>query len=193
MLHPQHRSPVHKNMFTSIGIDPNTLYPRVLPRPAPLSYTPSCPAHRFMPPLNFARDEKRTVPGGTGTEEGGEEEGGEGEGVRVKEEFVSEEMEDLLDSLTPIYDQLRLVKGWWILEVLPYKHRYQKMDNTWTKSKGINLGFPRIIPKQERMGVKVHRTVKIRMEATGLFEDKSKALKKYVPAAKLDVEPSWVG
>jgi hypothetical protein len=131
----------HKNMFTSIGIDPNTLHPHVLPRPAPLTYTPSCPAHRFMPPLNFARDEKRTVPGGTGTETG-DGDGGEGEGEeggevgKVKEAFVSEEMEDLLDSLTPIYDQLRMVKGWWVLEVLPYKHRYQKMDNQWTQSKG---------------------------------------------------------
>jgi hypothetical protein len=50
------------------------------------------------------------------------------------------------------------------------------------------MGGPRIIPKQQKIGVKVHRSVKIRMEADGLFKDR-----KYTPAAKLDVEPVWVG
>jgi hypothetical protein len=53
--------------------------------------------------------------------------------------------------------------------------------------RSINFGGPRIIPKQHQIGVKVHRSVKIRMEAPELFKDK-----KYMPAAKLDIEPVWI-
>lgn len=56
----------------------------------------------------------------------------------------------------------------------------------------VNLGGPRIIPKQQALGVKVHRSVKIRMAAEGLFQDGSKKARKYVPAAKWDMEPDWV-
>jgi hypothetical protein len=196
----------HKNVFTSIGIDPNTLYPRVLPHPAPLTYTPSCPTHQFTSPLNFARDKKRTVPCGTGTGDGGK-----GAVEKVKEEFVSEEMEGLLGSLAPVCDWLRMVEGWWVLEVLLYN---QKMDNTWTQSKGyvttlsFHLSFrlmsitdyyPFLLDYlwvgQDQPGLSAHhprrwalksRTVKILMEATGLFKDNGKEWKKYEPAAKLD-------
>jgi len=112
----------------------------------------------------------------------------------------------MLDALTPIYDQLKLVKGWWFLELLPNKQRYQKEDDSWTHTlryvKIILLSWihllilddvvstlvvPRHIPKQSKIGVKVHRSVKIRMEAEKLFKDKN-----YSPAAKWDVEPTWV-
>jgi len=156
----------HKNMFKDIGMDPDTLYPRVLARPPAIPYTPDCLAHKYDIPVNFAKNNKGTV--------------------KEKEPFISEEHEDLLDSLTPIYDQLRLAKGWWVLEVVPYKHRYQKADDSWMNIRGINLGSPRIIPTQQQLGVKIHRTVKIRMEAPNLFKDK-----KYAPAAKLDIEPVW--
>ena len=43
----------------------------------------------------------------------------------------SEEEEDLLDVLSPKYDQLRIKKGWWVLELLPMKLRYQRGDNQW--------------------------------------------------------------
>ena len=49
----------------------------------------------------------------------------------MEKEVASEEMEGLLDSLTPIYNQLRMVEGWLVLEVLLlYKYLYQKTDNT---------------------------------------------------------------
>lgn len=54
----------------------------------------------------------------------------------------------------------------------------------------INLGRARTIPDQTQNGVKVHRTVKIRMDAGaggGFFKDKG-----YVPAVEFEVEPSWV-
>ena len=47
---------------------------------------------------------------------------------------MSEEEEDLFDALSPIYDQLKLAKPWWVLEFLPMKHRMQKEDGTWGRS-----------------------------------------------------------
>ncbi|KIM78387.1 hypothetical protein PILCRDRAFT_75759 [Piloderma croceum F 1598] len=157
----------HKTMFKDIGLDPDTLYPDVLPRPAPVPYTPDCLARKYKDPINFAANDGVTV--------------------KRKEAFINEEEEDLLDALTPIYDQLKLEKGWWILEVLPNIRRYQKEDDTWTHTLSINFGRPRIIPKQSKLGVKVHRSVKTRMDVKKLFKDKD-----YSPAAKWGVEPTWV-
>lgn len=106
----------HKNMFKSIGLDPDTLYPYVKPRPPPIRYTPGCLAHQFDPPINSAKDYKQTV--------------------KFEAPFESEEMEDMLDSLTPIYDQLRMSRGWWILEIIPNIHHHQKDDNSWSKVTG---------------------------------------------------------
>jgi hypothetical protein len=48
------------------------------------------------------------------------------------------------------------------------------------------MGEGRHVPRQRKVGVKVHRSVKIRMEADGLEGGK------YWPKAKLKVEPEWV-
>ena len=178
----------HKNMFKDIGMDPDTLYPQVRARPPAIPYTPDCLAHNYKEPVNFAKNGKGTI--------------------TDSEPFISEEHEDLLDSLAPIYDQLRLAKWWWILEVVPYRHRYQRPDDKWHVSRGyvggimlilcellirllcsVNFGGPRVIPGQQELGVKVHRTVKTRMDAPDpeLFKDKG-----YKPAAKVDIEPIWV-
>jgi hypothetical protein len=101
----------HKNMFKSIGMDPATLYPHVILRPPPVPYTPGCLAHKYDVPINYAINYKETI--------------------KVQEPFINEEEEDLLDVLTPIYDQLKLVKGWWVLELMPNKQRYQKEDDSW--------------------------------------------------------------
>ncbi|KAG2009460.1 hypothetical protein CC2G_012394 [Coprinopsis cinerea AmutBmut pab1-1] len=55
-----------------------------------------------------------------------------------------------------------------------------------------NLARPRFIPKQRTNGVKVHRSVKLRMETE--YEEEKKRLKgkKYQPKAVLRVEPTWV-
>ncbi len=46
---------------------------------------------------------------------------------------TTEEEEDILDTLCPMYDELKIAPGWWILELIPTKLRYQKGDNTWAK------------------------------------------------------------
>ena len=103
----------HKNQFKNIGLDPDTLYPHVLPRPPPIEYTPDRVLPRFDPAINFAKNDKNTIV--------------------VDEPFKNEEEEDLLDVLTPMYDQLKLAKGWWVLECVPSTHRYQRHDDTWKR------------------------------------------------------------
>ena len=55
-----------------------------------------------------------------------------------------------------------------------------------------NLARPRFIPKQKSNGFKVHRSVKMRMEAG--FEDEAgrQAGKKYKPKPHFAVEPIWI-
>ncbi|KAL4070335.1 hypothetical protein J3A83DRAFT_3177617 [Scleroderma citrinum] len=155
----------HSSMFHEIGLDPETLYPHVLKRPEAIyGDAPEVDCNEELGP------EKPVIqcdPNGT---------------------FVNEEYEDLSDALSPTYDQLRIAPHWWVLEVLPQKHQFQKEDGTWHKKLLFNKGRGRRIPQQDLKGVqiKVHRTVKIRMEADGLLGGK------YWPKAKLKIEPLWV-
>ena len=48
------------------------------------------------------------------------------------------------------------------------------------------MGRGRHIPLQRKNGVKIHRSVRIRMAAQGLADEN------YVPMANLKVEPTWV-
>jgi hypothetical protein len=45
--------------------------------------------------------------------------------------MLTEEEEDLEDALCPIYDQLKLKKSWWALEILPVRHRVQRENGSW--------------------------------------------------------------
>ncbi|KAI6024564.1 hypothetical protein EDC04DRAFT_2573941 [Pisolithus marmoratus] len=97
--------------------------------------------------------------------------------------FVSEEIEDLNDALSPIYDQLKIAPSWWLLELLPLLRRYpRESDGAWVKGISLHLGRARNIPV--RRTLRIHRTVKTRMEA--LPEGK------YYPKARLRSEPQWV-
>jgi hypothetical protein len=94
----------HADMLRLLGMDPATLYPRVLPRPA-------LPSTLQAPP-------RRTASTGTSL---------------VDCDFRNEEEEDLADALSPINDELQRRKIWWILEWLPQKLRFQEKDDSWTK------------------------------------------------------------
>lgn len=100
---------------------------------------------------------------------------------------LSEQEIELGDALSPIYDQLKQFPLWWILELLPFTHIHQRDDNSWTRFYAWNLGRGRRIPRQNLYGVKVHRSVKTRLEAS--YADK----KKYSPKAKLHLDKIiWV-
>jgi len=92
----------------------------------------------------------------------------------------SEASETLKDAVAELFDQLRIKWLWWILELLPMSHRYQKKDKTWGRYFGFNLAQPRFIPKQ-KAGFFVHSSVKLRMELTN-----------YKPRPEFRQNPTWV-
>ncbi|KAG6810246.1 hypothetical protein H0H93_015106, partial [Arthromyces matolae] len=135
----------------NIGLDPASVYPSVQTRPPPL-------------PVGNARIQ--SIPSTTSAND---TDSGANALVQIT---MSEEEHELLDALSPLYDQLELAKGWWILEVLPLKRPFQRSNNSWAAEYWPNLGNPRFIPQQKKRTIKVHRSVKMRMEAE--YEDGSK-------------------
>ncbi|KAF7290730.1 DUF2235 domain-containing protein [Mycena indigotica] len=79
-----------------------------------------------------------------------------------------EEEHDLVDALAPVYDQLSLHWFWWILEIIPWRQRYQRNRGTWVTVFRANWGRARVIPDAGQDGVQVHRSIKKRMEAEGI-------------------------
>ncbi|RDB14966.1 hypothetical protein Hypma_016149 [Hypsizygus marmoreus] len=140
-------------MFTSeglrtAGLDPTSLYPIVQKRPPPLPITgaqiQSIPSKSFLKQKDLQHYAEVD------------------DLVKITK---TEEEHELLDALSPIYDQLDLAWFWWMLELFPMKQRYQKGDNSWDTYLGMNLGRGRFIPKQKKSTIKVHRSVKMRMDA----------------------------
>ena len=133
-----------------IGIDPNTIYPSVLPRPPALfdlaktqfvEQPPSTSLLSWIGSFFFGRsqatsqaDRQKKIP------------------------FINEEDEELRDALSPKYDQLDISWFWWILEILPISVRRQKENNQWVSEVGY--------VKQQ------HRLILIRSFLTDLTWDK---------------------
>ncbi|SJK99185.1 uncharacterized protein ARMOST_02475 [Armillaria ostoyae] len=167
-----------------IGIDPATLYPSVMPRPPALSAVSAViPTVETKTPLLQriismfrhhplpASDEGQTFPQEASIED---------------PPIGTEEEEELRDALSPIYDQLELSKSWWILELIPLEFRQQLGNGEWVSWFGLNLGRPREIPNSSNK-VKVHRTVRMRMEAC----HEHNLRKKYLPKAHF-INPVWI-
>ena len=96
----------HKDTLPKVGLDPSTIFPHVLPRPPMILQDPKVHTIPVPKPLVVCDDRKAVV-----YTDGGS--------------FVNEAEEDLADALSPMYDQLKLAKYWWILEMIPQKIRYQ--------------------------------------------------------------------
>ncbi|KAG6896290.1 hypothetical protein C0992_009315 [Termitomyces sp. T32_za158] len=164
----------------TIGLDPATLYPIVLPRPAPrldasTTFIEKATKHGLIKrAVAHWKRKANATPTMTITTN--------------DPSVIDEELEDLKDALSPIYDQLQLKQSWWLLEILPLHLRYQKGNNRWVSTFKSNMASPRFIPKQHSNGVKVHRTVQFRMQAQPAPGHK----KRYTPKAKLAVEPTWI-
>ena len=149
----------------SVGLDPASLYPIVQARPAPLSVgqarIQTIPSRAERQLAQAQREHERDANSDT---------------VPLLTDASSHKTEEeceLLDALSPIYDQLSIKWWfWWILEIIPVSHRYQLANGKWEKKTRWNLGGARYIPKQKKGVVKVHRSVKMRMEAE--YEDGSK-------------------
>ncbi|KLO09282.1 hypothetical protein SCHPADRAFT_907921 [Schizopora paradoxa] len=194
-----------------IGLDPDSLYPYCKDRPPPVS-VPYPPPEPNASPKNKKKGKKNNGPKREGDRGGAEADVEDDELAFFSEEEddllsllgsddeeeddpwgpeawvmethrKSEEEEEMLDALCPMYDQLELSPGWWLLECVPINQRVQKPDGTWATVTQMNMGRPRVHPGQELTGIKVHRSVKTRMEAKHLG---------YTPRLKFDVEPEWV-
>ena len=155
----------------TIGLDPASLYPVVLPRP------PAIPIDSVHPKL-FISDPPKKSP----TPE-------EIAQITAEQLHQTEEEIELADSLAPIYDVLASpITPWWLLEIFPLRYKYQTSDdNSWEASYYWNLGRGRHIPGQSTKGVRVHRSVKTRLDAE--YKDG----RKYRPKANLDLKcVTWV-
>ncbi|TFK26834.1 hypothetical protein FA15DRAFT_692857 [Coprinopsis marcescibilis] len=187
-----------------IGLDPTTLYPYVTPRPP--HALPTIPEAEEGSVLRLQRRPRKEIPirphnllrrkvkssitNAAATSTLASE---KAPAVATPPTFLgSEEDEELRDALSPAYDQLKLQKAWWALEILPLRLRYQRGNNQWVNYFQSNMARPRFIPKQAANGVKVHRTVKIRMEAEHENERKRLKGKRYKPEPQLRVQPTWV-
>ncbi|KAF9492303.1 hypothetical protein BDN71DRAFT_1591710 [Pleurotus eryngii] len=116
----------------ALGLDPGALYPEVLPRPPMTASTGTLRIQDIPKPISGAPDETH-LPNFADV-------GGYSSAL-----YKSEEDHDILDLLSPVYDQLSLA---------PYI--------------GSSLGTGRFILKQKKRGVKIHGSVKMRMEALHL-------------------------
>ena len=153
----------------TIGLDPASLHPIVLPRPPALTIDPTNPKMYISDPPKKGPTQEEMAQ------------------ITAEQLNQTEEEIELADSLAPIYDMLALGWAWWILEFFPLKDRFQTSDNKWHVWYKWNLGSGRHIPAQSTKGVRVHRSVKTRLEAQ--YRDG----RKYYPAANLDLKyVTWV-
>ncbi|KAJ3573149.1 hypothetical protein NP233_g2619 [Leucocoprinus birnbaumii] len=150
-----------KKMFRYIGMDPSSVWPVVKARPQPVSKfsgSPPPPTRAFL-----------TLPGTNGK-------------PVEDNSFVNEEEEELADAKSRTNDMLDMAKSWWLLELVPQQIRFQKDDDNWTSKFSVNCGRGRVIPRQSD-GIKIHRSVKLRMEQ----------VEGYMPRPKINFDKvQWV-
>ena len=103
-------------LLAQIGLDPATLHPHAPRRPDAIAFAKADHSR-------IASDDSS----GKVT-------------VVNKEVILTEEEEDLADILSPVNDELLASKSWWLLEVLPLKHRHQKKNGDWVwRTKYVRL------------------------------------------------------
>lgn len=100
----------HSEALRYIGLDPATLHPSVTPRQSPKTITPEHKIRKLpdnpIPVSHTTSAEKRPAEIHT-------------RHAAPNPPLGSEEEEELHDALSPVYDQLKLKRWWWILEILP--------------------------------------------------------------------------
>jgi hypothetical protein len=173
----------HEHSFSRIGIDPFTLSGvAVANRPVPLDIEP----HRIQrpPPISICKSIRAFFENGDDDTEEGKPAG--------EPRFKSEEEEELHDAVSPKYDQLRRKRGWWIVEILPLPQVKRGPRGTWVDHYWPHFARPRKIPNRVVHEIKIHRSVKLRMQAEFQDERARKKGKKYIPRALFDIEKtSW--
>ncbi|PBK63020.1 hypothetical protein ARMSODRAFT_894919 [Armillaria solidipes] len=166
-----------------IGLDPATLYPFVMPRPPALSVgsamIPTGRRKTLLLKRLVSKLRRHPLPVSDEGQPFAQE-------VSIEcPPIGTEEEEELRDALSLMYDQLKLSKSWWILELVPLEFRQQVENGKLVSRFGLNLGRPREIPNSSSR-VKVHRTVRMRMEASHEHNRR-----KYKPKAFFK-NPIWI-
>lgn len=101
----------HRELFPVFGMDPDSLWPDVKPRPPPVHHLSATP-----------KEKTEYIPAG-----------GTSRALVDVSDFISEEEEDLADVLSGINDMLKISKSWWILELIPQKIRFQNDEDSWIR------------------------------------------------------------
>ncbi|KAK0445919.1 hypothetical protein EV421DRAFT_1734551 [Armillaria borealis] len=166
-----------------IGLDPATLYPFVTARPPALSVgsamIPTGRRKTLLLKRLVSKLRRHPLPVSDEGQPFAQEASIEDPPIGTEEE------EELRDALSLMYDQLKLSKSWWILELVPLEFRQQVENGKLVSRFGLNLGRPREIPNSSSR-VKVHRTVRMRIEASHEHNGR-----KYKPKAHFK-NPIWI-
>ncbi|KAF7302364.1 Zn(2)-C6 fungal-type domain-containing protein [Mycena chlorophos] len=183
----------HADMLRLVGLEPDMLYPHVRPRPPPVlpSHSPTTSEAPSSTRKKWSLRRSTRSSASTSSSQVSQKYKSDTVASRAgtiaerTDDFVNEEEEDLADAMCDINDELKLAPAWWILELIPQQLRYQdhNQGEIWVKKLMIHRAKGRHIPRQTLEGVKLHRTVKMRMDAMG-----------YEPKAKLKqaTERHWV-
>lgn len=168
----------HSEGLRAVGLNPATLYPVVLPRPPALS--PKDPATGQLMKILDIPKVQRTIYDDLDNDS---DDAPLLNNLNANGVPETEEEAELKDALAPIYDQLSLAWSWWVLEVMPMRHRVQvEGEARWEGRWSLNLGRGRELPgrrhrrQAETSGesssllahkhkVRVHRSVKMRIES----------------------------
>lgn len=172
----------------AIGMHPSTLFPLVLPRPDPrpvgdhkirMHPEKEIPIRRHS--ILWWKNKRLT----------------RGDACKPIDRGVdtflgTEEEEELMDALSPKYDQLKRNKWWLVVEYMWLHLRWEGDRGPVEKFKR-NRKAPRYIRRQDTDGVQIHRSVQLRMQAEFESPKKQRRGKKYKPQAIIhkNVKPTW--
>ena len=117
----------HAQLLRNIGLDPEKLCDPTYKRPPPLFAEPGSP----LLGIEEHEQEREAAGPGVGHERTSSNttlvDGDQGQ------KALSEEEEDVIDALCPIYDELKLAPGWWLLEIIPLVHRVRDKVQGWVE------------------------------------------------------------
>lgn len=103
----------HEEMLKQVGLDPGSLWPHIRERP------PHATA-------SLDDQDRHTSIAGPSSNTLSNSEGQHSANLA---DLITEEYEDEMDALSPMNDVLKTDPGWWVLEMLPYKVKYQRKQS----------------------------------------------------------------